>query len=67
MNFLFSLAVAYQSENKIEETKKTVDEIFSIDANHVGAHKLTSSLLKYSKFSSSIFEKIIHIVLGMNL
>tara|TARA_Y100001970_G_scaffold168574_1_gene206132 strand:- start:700 stop:2286 length:1587 start_codon:yes stop_codon:yes gene_type:complete len=49
VNFLFSLAVAYQSENKIEETKKIVDEIFSIDPNHIGAHKLTSSLYKYTK------------------
>ncbi len=48
VTFLFSLAVAYQSENKIEETKQTIDEIFSIDPNHVGAHKLTSSLFKYA-------------------
>ena len=58
VNFLFSLAVAYQSENKIEETKKTVDEIFSIDPNHVGAHKLTSSLLKYTKENKDSLDHI---------
>ena len=45
---LFSLAVAYQSDNKIDETKNIVNEIFSIDPTHVGAHKLISSLTKYS-------------------
>ena len=58
VNFLFSLAVAYQSENKIEETKKTVDEIFSIDPNHVGAHKLTSSFLKYTKENKDSLDHI---------
>ena len=58
VSFLFSLAVAYQSENKIEETKKTVDEIFSIDPNHVGAHKLTNSLLKYSKENKESLDHI---------
>ena len=47
-NFLFSLAVAYQSDNKIDEVKKIIDEIFLIDPNHVGAHKLISSIYKYS-------------------
>ena len=58
VNFLFSLAVAFQSENKIEETKKTVDEIFSIDPSHVGAHKLISSLLKYSKENDESLDHI---------
>ena len=47
-SILFSLAVAYQSANKINETKKTVNEILSIDSFHVGAHKLLSSLTRYS-------------------
>ena len=45
---LFSLAVAYQSDNKIDETKNTIKEIFSINPTHVGAHKLVSSLTRYS-------------------
>ncbi len=48
INILFSLAVAYQSENKIEEVKSIIDEIFLIDPNHVGCHKLVSSITKYS-------------------
>ena len=45
---LFSLAAAYQSANKIEETQEIVKKILSIDPSHVGAHKLTGSLIKYS-------------------
>ena len=45
---LFSLAVAYQSANKIDETKNTINKILSINSSHVGSHKLISSLTKYS-------------------
>ncbi len=45
---LFSLAAAYQSANKIEETQKTIKRILTIDPSHVGAHKLIGSLIKYS-------------------
>ena len=45
---LFSLAAAYQSANKIEETQEIVKKILSKDPSHVGAHKLTGSLIKYS-------------------
>jgi tetratricopeptide (TPR) repeat protein len=48
IGILFSLAVAYQSDNRIYETKKTVNKILSIDSSHVGAHKLLSSLTRYS-------------------
>ena len=48
LGFLFSLAAAYQSNNQVEETKKIIDEIFSIDPTHTGAHKLLSSIFKYS-------------------
>ena len=48
VNILFSLAVAYQSENKIEEVKKIIDEILLIDPTHIGCHKLISSVTKYS-------------------
>ena len=45
---LFSLAAAYQSANKINETKQTIEKILSVDPSHVGANKLVSSLTKYS-------------------
>ena len=48
LGVLFSLAVAYQSENDIEKANKILDEIFAIDPLHVGAHKLVSSIFKYS-------------------
>jgi tetratricopeptide (TPR) repeat protein len=48
IGILFSLAVAYQGANKIDETKNVIEEILSIDPFHVGAHKLISSLTKYS-------------------
>ena len=48
VNLLFSLAVAYQSENKIEEVKKIIQEVLSIDPTHAGCHKLISSITKYS-------------------
>ena len=48
LEFMFSLAVAYQSCNKIKESKKIVEEILSIDPTHAGAHKLKSSMFKYS-------------------
>ena len=48
LGILFSLAVAYQSNNNIEDTRQTIKQIFSIDASHVGAHKLISSITKYS-------------------
>ena len=55
---LFSLATAYQSANNIEETKKTIDKILSIDPSHVGAHKLISSLTKYSNENKKTIEHI---------
>ena len=48
LGILFSLAVAYQSNNNIENTRQIIKQIFSIDASHVGAHKLVSSITKYS-------------------
>ena len=48
LGILFSLAVAYQSNNNIEDTRQTIKQIFSIEASHVGAHKLISSITKYS-------------------
>ena len=48
VGILFSLAVAYQSDNKIDEVKKIIDEIFLIDPIHIGSHKLLSSIYKYS-------------------
>ena len=48
LGILFSLAVAYQSNNNIEETRQIIKQILIIDASHVGAHKLISSITKYS-------------------
>ena len=48
LGILFSLAVAYQSNNNIEDTRQTIKQIFSIEPSHVGAHKLISSITKYS-------------------
>ena len=48
LGILFSLAVAYQSNNNIEDTRQTIKQIFLIEASHVGAHKLISSITKYS-------------------
>ena len=58
VGILFSLAVAYQSENKIEETKKIIKEIFAIEPFHVGANKLISSIIKYSKNDQESLEHI---------
>ena len=55
---LFSLAVAYQSENDIEKANKILDEIFAIDPLHVGAHKLVSSISKYSKDNKNSLEHV---------
>ena len=55
---LFSLAAAYQSANKIEETKEIVKKILSIDPSHVGAHKLTGSLIKYSNDNELVMKHI---------
>ena len=48
VGLLFSLAAAYQSINKITESKKIIKEILEIDSTHAGAHKLLSSIIKYS-------------------
>ena len=44
----FALAAAYQSCNKVEDAEKLIEEIISIDSSHTGAHKLKSSISKYS-------------------
>ncbi len=48
LEFMFSLAVAYQGCNKIQEAKKLIEEILLIAPSHTGAHKLKSSMIKYS-------------------
>ena len=48
LEFMFSLAVAYQGCNKVKEANETIEEILSINPSHIGAHKLKSSMLKYS-------------------
>ena len=48
LGFLFSLAAAYQSSNRTKETKECINEILLIDPTHTGAHKLLSSMTKYS-------------------
>jgi tetratricopeptide (TPR) repeat protein len=48
LGILFSLAVAYQSNNNLEDTRQMIKQILSIDASHVGVHKLISSITKYS-------------------
>ena len=58
LSFLFSLAVAYQSTNKISETEKVINEILSIDPTHVGAHKLRSSIIRYSDNSQETIDHI---------
>ncbi len=49
VGILFALATAYQSDNKIDEAKDIIQRIFLIDKFHVGAHKLKSSIIRYSK------------------
>jgi len=49
LNLMFSLASAYHSINKIVEAKKTINEILIIDPKHTSAHKLLSSIIKYSQ------------------
>ena len=48
LDFMFSLAVAFQGFNKIKESKEVIEEILSMNPHHTGAHKLKSSMLKYS-------------------
>ena len=47
-SILFSLALAYQSTNQIEKAKEKIEEIIKLDPNHAAAHKLLSSIIKYS-------------------
>jgi len=58
VGILFSLASAYQGNNKIEDTKKTIDEVFSIDPSHSAAHKLLSSILKYKREDKKTLDHI---------
>ena len=44
---LFSIASAYQSIGKIEETKDNVKNILQIDPTHSSSHKLLSEIYKY--------------------
>ena len=48
LGLMFALAAAYQSYNKVEDAKRIIEEIISIDPSHTGAHKLKSSISKYS-------------------
>ena len=48
VGLMFSLAVSYQSNNQFKETKELIKEILLIDPFHAGAHKLKSSIFKYS-------------------
>ena len=58
LNILFSLASAHQSINQVEEAKKAIIEALNIDPNHTGAHKLLSSIIKYTKEDSSSTEHL---------
>ena len=58
VGILFSLAVAYQSQNDIEKVKKFLDEIFRIDPLHIGSHKLISSIYKYSSNDKNSLEHL---------
>ena len=49
LEFMFSLAVAYQGYNKVKESNEVIEEMLQINPLHTGAHKLKSSILKYSK------------------
>ena len=49
LEFMFSLAVAYQGCNKVKEANEIIEEMLLINPSHTGAHKLKSSILKYSK------------------
>ena len=48
LDFMFSLAVAYQGFNKIKDSKEVIEKMLLIDPTHAGAHKLKSSMTKYS-------------------
>ena len=52
LDFMFSLAVAYQGFNKIKESKEVIEKMLLIDPTHTGAHKLKSSMIKYSNDNS---------------
>ena len=47
LDFMFSLAVAYQGFNKIEKSKEVIEEILSLDFSHAGA--------QVKKFDDKIF------------
>ena len=59
LGFMFALATAYQSSNKINEAKDLIEEIFSIDSAHAGANKLLSSILKYSDEDKNSIDHLI--------
>ncbi|MDC0586067.1 sulfotransferase [Candidatus Pelagibacter sp.] len=59
LGFMFALATAYQSSNKINEAKDLIEEIFSIDSSHAGANKLLSSILKYSDEDKNSIDHLI--------
>ncbi len=48
IGLMFSLAAAYHSYNKVQDSKRIIEKIISIDPHHMGAHKLKSSISKYS-------------------
>ena len=58
LEFMFSLAVAYQGYNKVKETKDIIEEILLINPSHIGAHKLKSSILKYAKENKDSIEHL---------
>ena len=48
LGILFSIAVAYHSINNIDKANETINKILAINPNHTAAHKLLSSIIKYS-------------------
>ena len=58
LEFMFSLAVAYQGFNKVKEANNLIEEILLIDPSHTGAHKLKSSIFKYSDENKNSIEHL---------
>ena len=69
-NILFALASAYQSLNRIDESKKTINLILQINEEQTAAHKLLSSILKYeqeNKEASSHIQHMQKLLMSKNL
>ena len=59
INFMLSLANAYQSINNKKEVLDLINKILEIEPNNIHAHKILSSLTKYTKENTQSLEHVL--------